>query len=211
MAGCVFGERRAQAYCVSGWSYREWSSVVEHAAIVVRERSKSGIRSNFFIFRVVFRYLLISVFFIAYRFIPLCSTQMNFCIDSYMRESAVGSRSVPMHHICRNSDYIAGIQHLYRLPLFLIVTFSGGGNQNLSARMRMPAVSGFGSNITSETTTSNVSLSVISRWRYAVPLKLLPSMASPWGKREADAFGGVSILFSGFGLQAPSVAASRNK
>ena len=68
---------------------------------------------------------------------------MNFCIDSYMRESAVGSRSVPMHHICRNSDYIAGIQHLYRLPLFLIVTFSGGGNQNLSARMRMPAVSGF--------------------------------------------------------------------
>ena len=45
--------------------------------------------------------------------------------------------------LCANRDYIAGIQHLYRLPLFLIVTFSGGGNQNLSARMRMPAVSGF--------------------------------------------------------------------
>ena len=27
-----------------------------------------------------------------------------------------------MHHVCRNSDYVSGIQNLYELPFFLIVT-----------------------------------------------------------------------------------------
>lgn len=105
------------------------------------------------------------VLFFGYGSIPLGSTQMNLCIDCYMRESAVGSRPVPMHHVCRNSDHVTGIQNLYGFPLFLIVTFSGSGDQNLAARMRVPTVRAFGSNITSDTTTSNVSLSVINRLR----------------------------------------------
>ena len=83
------------------------------------------------------------VLFFGYGSIPLGSTQMNLCIDCYMRESAVGIRSVPMYHVCRNSDHVTGIQNLYGFPLFLIVTFSGSGDQNLATRMRVPTVSGF--------------------------------------------------------------------
>src|SRR6476620_6826487 len=49
--------------------------------------------------------------------------------------------AMPMNYLRRNLHYIAGLQQLYRLTLFLVITFAGCAQKNLTAGMTMPVIS----------------------------------------------------------------------
>ena len=62
-----------------------------------------------------------------------------------MRELAAGGRTVPVHHAGGDFHHVAGAQLADRSALFLIQSPAGSAKQNLTARMRMPAVAHAGS------------------------------------------------------------------